>query len=629
MAGLKTATGEEIDGSFELRVEVEAGHDAPQRPPAPPSAPHACPQVTPARGPVTLSGGRSGGGGCSAPPPRWRRWGSGGGSRLRFAPRYRPLRLRLPRGGVLRLRLDFAATPGRAVAVVCGLLGVPHPEELSLLRPEGGEGRGPPDLDLTHLRPWAVGVAHGRGPGCGRGPWAWFVFVCGPWAWPGQWAWPVGVSHPGPAPSWLDVGRALLEQDVAEDEELELRFKYPCAVGLDPQEGPRVALLQEEALGEILSEELECSEEQGLRFAALQYLIEGEEEGAEWGDPPETPETPKPTETPEPDLNAALERLELSLGGGGTPEARGAPPELEEELEILSPSPWPFRGSRPSPTRAVLRGSSLSLWTPPSSGGPQQQLNLRGSEVTPQVDLGAQKFGIKLRLPGPGGGSETLLRCRDAPQFARWVCGCRAAAFGEGSPPPPALRAQLRGVLGVLGGGRPQRGDPPGTPPRDPPDPRRLLPPRLQRRLKGQQFPQRLLPVLLREGPLSPPQARLRFLQEWRALPGFGLGLFVVRFRGAPRDELLALGPSRLSRVPIGPGGAARGWSYRELERWDVNWDSGQVRLWLRGDLTLALRVLSAPPRALHQFLGGYLALGGAPRDPRELRRLMEGGLDP
>ncbi|XP_071275888.1 fermitin family homolog 3-like [Agelaius tricolor] len=354
-------------------------------PRAPPDPRYPQPPVPgPAR--AALSGGSSGAGGCSAPPPRWTRWGWGGGSRLRFAPRLRPLRLRLPPGGVLRTRLDCAETPGRAVAALCALLGLPHPEELSLLWPERvGEGRDPPPAP----------------------------------------------PRPGPDPpetSWLDVGRSLLEQGVAAEQELELRFKYPCAMG-EPQPGLHSQLLQAQALGSILAEEIECSEEQGLRFAALQYLIEGPEWG-EGRDPQDPPEPP-------PDLEAALEKLELSLGGGATPETPGqgeepgAPPELDEELEIHRGSPWPFRGSRPA--RATLSGSSLSLWSPPGSGGPQQQLNLRGCEVIPQVDLGAQKFHVKLGVPSPGGPSETLLRCRDAPQFSRWLCGLQAAS-GWGSP---------------------------------------------------------------------------------------------------------------------------------------------------------------------------------------------------
>ncbi|XP_027564116.1 fermitin family homolog 3-like, partial [Neopelma chrysocephalum] len=114
------------------------------------------------------------------------------------------------------------------------------------------------------------------------------------------------------------------------------------------------------------------------------------------------------------DLDTALDKLELSLEGQGTtmlPEELGAAPELVEELEIYRSSRWPFWGSRPA--RAVLSGSSLSLWSLPRSGGPPQQLNLRGCEVTPDMDLGAQKFCIKLRVPTPEGMSETLLRCRD------------------------------------------------------------------------------------------------------------------------------------------------------------------------------------------------------------------------
>ncbi|KAM4754361.1 fermitin family homolog 3-like [Cyanocitta cristata] len=173
-------------------------------------------------------------------------------------------------------------------------------------------------------------------------------------------------------------------------------------------------------------------------------------------------------------------------------------------------------------------------------------------------------------------------------------------------------------------------GDPPGTPSRPPPDPRRLLPPRFQRRIKAKQFAPRLLEVLQRVGPLSPPQARLRFVEAWRALPGLRTGALRGQVSGrAGRDEVLAVGPSRLLRVELGSGAVTRSWSYSDLRQWDVNWDSQQVRLWLSGDVTLGLRVLSAPPRVLHQFLGGYLALGGHPRDPHELRRLMEGGYDP
>ncbi|XP_027487075.1 fermitin family homolog 3-like [Corapipo altera] len=558
-SGLKTASGEDIDGSFELQVEVEEGGamgqgdatgqgDAVGQPSPPAALRILALRVT---GDLHIGGlmrlivETIGEARDWSDHALWwvqqRRWllppgppldalGVGGGSRLRFAPRHRPLRLRLPGGHVLRLHLDFARTPGRGVARVCSLLGIRNPEELSLLRPEeegGGEGRGrkgrapaqvPPDLDLTHLRPRAD-----EAPPPALPPEQLRVLVT-----------PRGGRDPPTFPRtrrgnlllrraqlharWLDASRSLMEQDVVDDEELLLRFKYPCAMGLDPQEGGlRIALLHEQARGALLAEEIDCTEEEMLLFAALQYQIDGAEGGS---------------------------------------------------------SRWPFWGSRPA--RAVLSGSSLSLWSLPRSGGPPQQLNLRGCEVTPDMDLGAQKFYIKLRVPTPEGMSETLLRCRDVAAVA---------------------------------------------------------PPRFQRKFKAKQLTPRLLEVLHRVGALTPGQARLRFVEAWRALPEFGLGHFVVRFQGARRDEILAVGPSQLLRIDPGSGTITRSWRHSDLRQWDVNWDSQQVRLWLTGDVTLGLRVLSAAPRVLHQFLGGYLVLGGQrpgqPPDPDVLRRLMEGGDDP
>jgi len=38
-------------------------------------------------------------------------------------------------------------------------------------------------------------------------------------------------------------------------------------------------------------------------------------------------------------------------------------------------------------------------------------ISLRGCEVTPDVNLAQQKFGIKLEVPGPDGMSEFWIRC--------------------------------------------------------------------------------------------------------------------------------------------------------------------------------------------------------------------------
>ncbi|NXA15498.1 URP2 protein, partial [Sapayoa aenigma] len=635
MAGLKTASGEDIDGSFELQVEVEeegamgqvgatgqedamGQGDAVGQP-----GPQAALRILTLR----VTGDLHIGGlmrlivETIGEPRDWsdhalwwaqqRRWllppgppldalGIGGGSRLRFAPRHRPLRLRLPGGRVLRLRLDFARTPGRAAARVCGLLGIRHPEELSLLRPEEeerGQGRGrkgraplpaPPDLDLTHLRPRA-GERSGGGAGTAR--WSWTPSL--PWAplptpvsplqmrplsprWPSTSS---GPSAPGAPSRWLDTSRSLMEQDVVDDEELLLYFKYPCAMRLDPQDGLRIALLHEQARGALLAEEIDCTEEEMLLFAALQYQIDG----AEWEDgDPHSPLEPQ-------DLDTALDKLELSLEGGlpnptsghthlpsWVPEipfgnSPGFGPPLDSQIHPPKPL-WDAPNSPIGPSKPpeTLLGPPGPLTLPPPAG----------CEVIPDVDLRVQKFCIKLRVQTPEGMNETLLRCCDATQYARWVAGCRLASDGV-SLSATVISAEAQQVLEVLGvqPGREDNAVPPRALLRPPPDPRRLLPPRFQRKFKAKQFTPQLLEVLDRVGTLSPGQARLRFVEAWRALPGFGLGHFVVRFQGVGRDEILAVGPSQLLRIDPGSGTITRSWRHSDLRQWDVNWDSQQVLL--------------------------------------------------
>nr|XP_054509897.1 fermitin family homolog 3-like [Agelaius phoeniceus] len=270
MAGLKMATGEEIDGSFELRVEVEEEREAPPDPGT------RSPPFRPGSGRALWWEQRRRW--LLSPSPTLDALGVGGGSRLRFAPRLRPLRLRLPPGGVLRTRLDCAETPGRAVAALCALLGLPHPEELSLLWPERvGEGRDPPpppprpgpDPPETRLRPSPR--------------------VAPPPVQSQDWGGGAPQDPPGAPPGPPGATGAAARAGVAAEQELELCFKYPCAMG-EPQPGLHSQLLQAQALGSILAEEIECSEEQGLRFAALQV-------------PPKPPQnTPKnqPKNSPKP-----------------------------------------------------------------------------------------------------------------------------------------------------------------------------------------------------------------------------------------------------------------------------------------------------------------------------------------
>ncbi|CAM9116447.1 unnamed protein product [Bubo scandiacus] len=657
MAGLKTASGEAIDGSFELQVEVEEGNAAGQ--PGPPAAP---PRPARHRGPARrrphaahrgerrgaagLVGPRAvvGAAAAVAPAPRAHPGRAGGGGR-------RPAPLRPP------TPTPCACVCPTAAACACGSPS-PSPWPTASPRPAACSGsvtprscrccdrprrrrrvgRGeraelPPhpltSISATSCCPLVSPLPH-LPPGCYR-------MLAAPRGGLGP------VAPPRPPRGnpllrrtrlharWLQSSRSLMEQDVADDEELLLRFKYHCVLDLDPERDElRLALLYEQARWALLTEEIDCTEEEMMLFAALQYHIDevggsGEPGGAGGGNDLD-------------DLDTALSNLEVKLGGDAEPpgplEELTTVPELAEELEIYRPRKLTLRGFRP--TWAVLKEMSLSYGrSPPAPGEPLQQLNLRGCEVTPDVDVGAQKFCIKLLVAAPEGMSEIHLRCRDAPQYARWVAGCRLASRGR-SLADASFEAEARGVLGVLGlqpgGGPSLPPTAPGAPQRPPPDPRVLLAPRFQRKVKAKQLVPRILEVLHRVGALSPAQARLRFVDAWRALPGFGLAYFLVRFKGGRRDEVLGVGPSRLLRLDPGTGSVTRTWRYSALRQWNINWDTQQVTLELEGEVTLALWVLSAPCQALHEFLGGYLCLGGRqPGQPLDLNLFhkLTGGQEP
>ena len=93
-------------------------------------------------------------------------------------------------------------------------------------------------------------------------------------------------------------------------------------------------------------------------------------------------------------------------------------------------------------------------------------------------------------LWGCRGGVPDLPVPPQAPQYARWLAGCRLAACGR-SLATAASGAEARGVLGVLGL-RPGGGTDTDTPTATtnaapPPDPRLLLAPRFQRKFKAKQ----------------------------------------------------------------------------------------------------------------------------------------------
>ncbi|MBN3288856.1 URP2 protein, partial [Polyodon spathula] len=249
-------------------------------------------------------------------------------ARLQFTPQHKPLRLLLPNTCTLRVRACFSAPLLQAVIDICRVLNIRHPEELSLLKaPEEKEKKkkkekdegGEEIFDLTAV------VLGSAAPSFYNGVPAHFFDSAETEAVYKM----LSVSQPTISPElmakmyrpsslidkaqinsrWLDSSRSLMQQGIQENERLILRFKYYSFYNLDPQyDAVRITQMYEQARWAILLEEIDCTEEEMMLFAALQYHIDKLSQSS---NPDLKPSQNQALE----DLDSALMNLEVKLEG--------------------------------------------------------------------------------------------------------------------------------------------------------------------------------------------------------------------------------------------------------------------------------------------------------------------------
>ena len=75
--------------------------------------------------------------------------------------------------------------------------------------------------------------------------------------------------------SWLDSSLSIMEQGIREFDTLCLRFKYYSFYDLNAKfDAVRINMIYEQAKWQILNEQIDCTEEEMLLFAALQVIWE-------------------------------------------------------------------------------------------------------------------------------------------------------------------------------------------------------------------------------------------------------------------------------------------------------------------------------------------------------------------
>ncbi|XP_068918896.1 fermitin family homolog 1 isoform X2 [Petaurus breviceps papuanus] len=577
-------------------------------------------------------------------------------ARLLFTPQHKMLRLLLPNMKTVRLRVSFSAVVFKAVSDICKTLNIRRSEELSLLKPSDDylkkkkkkekNNREPVIEDILNLDNSLTISGSPASPGLysktmtpiydpvNGTPVSSTITWFSDSPLTEQSCNILAFSQPSHSPEtlaemfqprslvdkaklnagWLDSSRSLMEQGIQEDEKLLLRFKYYTFFDLNPKyDAVRINQLYEQARWSILLEEIDCTEEEMLIFAALQYHI------SKLSLSSETLDFTNESEVDE--VEAALSNLEVTLEGGKTEnilEDITDIPKLADCLRLFRAKKLTLKTFKQY--WFVFKDTSIAYFKNKDleQGEPVERLHLRGCEVVPDVNVSGRKFGIKLLIPVADGMNEVYLRCDNENQYARWMAACILASKGK-TMADSSYWPEVNNILSFL---KMKNRNTTSQAPSDPEcmdvKPECFVSPRCAKKYKSKQLAARILEAHQNVAQMSLVEAKLRFIQAWQSLPEFGLTYYIVRFKGSKKDDLLGVSYNRLIRIDTATGDPITTWRFANMKQWNVNWEIRQVAIEFDQNLSIAFTCRSADCKIVHEYIGGYIFLSTRSKDQNE-----------
>ncbi|NWU26932.1 FERM1 protein, partial [Dyaphorophyia castanea] len=577
---------------------------------------------------------------------------------LIFTTQHKMLRLRLPSMKTVRLKVSFSSMVFRAVSDICKMLNIRRSEELSLLRQSEGtlkkkkkkdkNSKEPATEDILNLCNSPVSSGLPANPGLysktmtpvydpvSGSPASSTITWFSDGSSTEQNCSILALSHPNCSPEtlaemyqprtladkaklnagWLDSSRSLMEQGVLEEDQLLLRFKYYTFFDLNPKyDAVRINQIYEQARWAILLEEIDCTEEEMLIFAALQaqYHVSKLSLSSETQD--------STCESEVDEVEAALSNLEVTLEGGNKSkilEDITDIPKLADNLKLVRPKKLALKAIKTY--WFIFRDTSISYFKNKESaqGEPVEKLNLKGCEVVPDVNVAAKKFGIKLLIPVADGMNEVYLRCDNEDQYARWMAACVLASKGR-TMADSSYQPEVQKILSFLQmknwttcsqtAPEPENVDM---------KPECFVSPRYTKKFKSKQLTARILEAHQNVSQMSLVEAKLRFIQAWQSLPEFGLSYYIVRFKGSKKDDVLGVSYNRLIRIDMATGDPITTWRFSNMKQWNVNWEIRQVAIEFDQNVSIAFTCLSADCKIIHEYIGGYIFLSTRSKDHNE-----------
>uniref|UniRef100_A0A671U2W0 FERM domain containing kindlin 1 n=1 Tax=Sparus aurata TaxID=8175 RepID=A0A671U2W0_SPAAU len=562
---------------------------------------------------------------------------------LRYTPQHKPLLLQLPNMKTVKMTVSFSSVVFKTVAEICRVLNIRRSEELSLLKPPDDPSKKKKrsknsalddiwDIDLLSGGPGGTGTVKQSSPMYSKTMTATYdpengMPVSATSLWFGEN--PLADCLPNLPPAelakmyqplslidkainnagWLDSSRSLMEQDIQHEDKLLLRFKYNVFFDLNPKyDAVRITQLYEQARWSILLEEIDCTDEEMLMFASLQYHICKLTLSNEPLDRSNEPEIDE--------VEAALSNLEVTLEGGLTDRILT---RFSLFFSLIRPKRLTLRPYKEY--WFVFKDTTISYYKnkETSNGEPIEQFHLRGCEVVPDVNVTDKKFGIKLLLPVADGMNEVYIRCDNETQYAKWKAACILASKGK-TMAYSSYKSEVKSIQSFLQ--MKSLAPPPGqaAPDLDAMEMNAecFVSPRYAKKHKTKQLTARILEAHQNIARLSLVEAKMRFIQAWQSLPEFGMNYFIVRFKGGKKDEILGISYNRLIRLDMSTGLPVTTWRFANMKQWNVNWEIRQVTIEFDQNVSIAFCCLSCDCKVVHEFIGGYIFLSTRSKDQNQ-----------
>lgn len=417
---------------------------------------------------------------------------------------------------------------------------------------------------------------------------------------------------------WLDSSLSIMEQGVREHHTLCLKFKFYVFYDLNPKyDAVRINQIYEQAKWQLLNEEIDCTEEEMLMFAALQLQVNLQANQPQpYTSSLDGSNGATPTSPVDDDIDAALNNLQTTLEGSTINSYSSditSVPELKDQLRFLKPKRFTLKAYKKY--WFTCRDLHLYMYKTREDmvhhANCVMKVSLKGCEVTPDVNLSQHKYVIKLEVAGTEGMSEMYIRCDDETQYSRWMACCRLAAKGR-SLADSSYETEKQTILDFLNLQR--RAEEPAI------NPSSLdiqvedfISSKYLKKSRGK-LTQRILEAHTNVKDLSLIDAKMNYIKAWQLLPDYGITLFVIKFTDSKKDELLGVAYNRIMKMDINTGDHQKTWRFNTMKAWNINWESKHMMVQTE-DGNIVFSCLSADCKVVHEFIGGYIFLSTRSKD--------------